>query len=327
MSSTRNSSRSDGGVSWCTIESDPGVFTELISQIGVKDVQVEETYDLDMLLQDFNAVYGLVFLFKWRGDKDDRPVTEHPKLFFANQVINNACATQAILSILLNNKDLEIGQELTSFRDFVQDFNPELKGMAIGNCELVRNAHNSFARPEPFVLGTEKATSEDEAEDVYHFISYVPFDGGVYELDGLKKGPIFLGSIADKENWLRVAIPVIQQRIEKYAKSEIRFNLMSIVRDKRVDLKKAIEQQQSQLTQIDAKLSGNKELKEKKERVEADIESNKQRLQAEEEKFENWKTENIRRKHNYIPFIVNLLKILADRGELSNLISTAQKTR
>lgn len=50
------------------------------------------------------------------------------EIFFARQVIPNACATQAIVSVLLNctHGDLQLGQTLTEFKDFAQGFDSQV---------------------------------------------------------------------------------------------------------------------------------------------------------------------------------------------------------
>jgi Ubiquitin carboxyl-terminal hydrolase, family 1 len=65
----------------------------------------------------------LIFLFKWQPDlKTKQPaVEENAPVYFAQQIINNACATQAMLSILLNQPDteLDIGEQLKQLKVLV----------------------------------------------------------------------------------------------------------------------------------------------------------------------------------------------------------------
>lgn len=162
-----------------------------------------------------------------------------PELFFANQIVQNACATQAILAILMNkSKEIEIGDELTNLRNFSFGLPSREKGTAIGNSEKIRIAHNSFTRQDPFVMDDKDYVGGKE-EDAFHFISFVPHNGQLYELDGLQKGPISFGACTE-ENWLNMAREQIQSRIQKYAENEIRFNLLAVIGDKVDQMNKEI---------------------------------------------------------------------------------------
>lgn len=41
-------------------------------------------------------------------------------------MISNACATQAIVSILLNSPHIDVGEELRSFRNFTLELPPDV---------------------------------------------------------------------------------------------------------------------------------------------------------------------------------------------------------
>ncbi|XP_073500203.1 ubiquitin carboxyl-terminal hydrolase isozyme L5 isoform X1 [Phyllobates terribilis] len=309
---------------WCLMESDPGVFTELIKGFGCKGVQVEEIWSLEQEhFEDLQPVQGLIFLFKWQsGEEPSGSVVRDSRLdtiFFAKQVINNACATQAIVSILLNttHPDVHLGETLSEFKEFTQSFDAAMKGLALSNSEVIRQVHNSFARQQMFEFDAKSSTRDDDA---FHFVSYVPVNGRLYELDGLREGPIDLGPCSHDE-WIAVVKPVIEARMQKYCEGEIRFNLMAIVSDRKKIYEQKISELQKQLSEIEPMETDHNSLINS---VQSEIAKNQLLLEEEVQKTKRYKTENIRRKHNYLPFIMELLKTLAEHQQLIPLVEKAK---
>ena len=100
-------------------------------------MQFEELTTLEASeLQQLGTIYGVIFLFKY-------PTGEAPSgapkdgsydhdaannLFFAAQTIQNACGTQAIISLLLNREGaVDIGKDLKEFKEFAGEFPPEVR--------------------------------------------------------------------------------------------------------------------------------------------------------------------------------------------------------
>ena len=320
---------------WCTIESDPGVFTELIKNIGVKGVQVDEIIDLDILEVGDEPVYGLIFLFKYMQNSGYKPnvLTDWDNdLFFAKQEVQNACATQAILGILLNNTDkLDIGPTLNELKSFTQNMDPGTRGLAISNSEKIRVEHNKFSHPEPFIFTKKKAKDGD---DVFHFVAYIHFKNAIYEIDGLQNGPILIADNVKNEEWIKKVKPSIQNRINLYSQSEIKFNLLALVPDRLEKAKKNEENLLKRKNYIEGLINGSvkpssddKELEEYNKMDKATLQNslkefellikdNSQMIKDEEYKVNKYKEENERRQFNYIPFIYEILKIMAEKGEL-----------
>lgn len=138
-----------------------------------------------------------------------------------------------------SHSDLKLGTTLTDLKEFCITFDAQNKGLALSNASQIRAVHNSFARQTLFELDNKRAAKE---EDVFHFIGYVPIDGRLYELDGLKEGPIDLGAVSPDQDWVDVVRPIIQKRIDKYSEGEIHFNLMALVSDRQVIYQQKIDQ-------------------------------------------------------------------------------------
>lgn len=58
--------------------------------------------------------------------------------------------------------------------------------------------------------------------------------------------------------------------------------------------------------------------------ADAEVAELQEALAAEEAKHAAWRDENIRRRHNYIPFLFEMLKEMARRGQLQGLIDAAR---
>ncbi|KAJ1511295.1 hypothetical protein HMI54_000650 [Coelomomyces lativittatus] len=164
----------------------------------------------------------------------------------------------------------------------------------------------------------EKVRDED-AEDNFHFIAYVPIDGCIYELDGLLGGPVQVGKfdVSESKSWVRNLLPVLEHRMNSYYGREIRFSILSVIRSKldrlEEQLKKVNEQAQNGTLSMEV----------------AENERNLllSKIIEQKEKHQRYKKENACRRHNFVPLIFEILKQMSSEGCLHTAVKSAQQKK
>jgi len=161
-------------------------------------------------------------------------------------------------------------------------------------------------------------------------------NGFVYELDGLAKSAKQLGNSfssfpplsyvmkigpcsTDKNDpsWCDIAFARMQEFLSDFSGGEIHFNLMSVVRRKSLMIEKRMGELEEELA---LKISMGEDTRD----IDNAMLQLKDEMEDDERKHASWRAENVRRRHNYIPFVLSLLRQLARKGHLQPMLDAEE---
>ncbi|KAI0441834.1 cysteine proteinase [Xylaria telfairii] len=243
---------------WVELESEPAFFNAMLQDLNARTLKVQEVFALDKksLAELPNPVYGLIFLYEWTNEDESNEARQDcpANLWFGNQTTANACATVALMNIIMNAHAVMFGPELKEFQNTTKSLPPPHRGHALDTNDFIRAVHNSVARrndllSEDLLLDnklesaakrkaapakkrrkTTNLSKRHHEPSTYHYIAFVPVDGQVWELDGLESLPLCLGPYAPDtpDAWLNIASEAIQKRMRRHDDGNRSFNLLAI---------------------------------------------------------------------------------------------------
>lgn len=219
-------------------------FNGLLRDLGAQDIKVTELFSVDEADYLLQPVLGFVLLCKY-AEEDDEDTEQVPNsLWFANQTMANGCATVALLNILMNSPEVQLGEKLSEFKRTTRDLPSFLRGYRLESDASMRTIHNAYARrlellnadlllsneydeckgvpkaeEPPKNRGKRKTKAQKRptpkkkrTDDACHYKAFVPLDGKVWILDGLEWNPVCLGE-ASPDAWIPLAIEGLSKKL------------------------------------------------------------------------------------------------------------------
>lgn len=228
------------GERWPALESTPEVFNQFMCSLGVQedDVEFHDVYGLeaDALSMVPQPVLAVVLCFPDPPQQDASYPSESEQLLFSGEKeargqvyfikqiesLGNACGTVALLHAV-GNTSSEISLVENSCLDL---FFKSTASMDPYERAVFLEKDNAMARAHSLAATSGVTELSDVVEE--HYICFVAVNGALYELDGMKDGPIKHGS-SSSTSLLQDVVPVIKAIMFNIPDS-INFNLMVLSR-------------------------------------------------------------------------------------------------
>lgn len=331
---------------WLLLRTTGYNLSVVLEKAGVSGLHVVQMYDRSV--PSHVRPHAFLLLYKWSPDRGERnpwnpQYTRNPDsqayiynqselvnftqddsahvlgqdVIFCEQTMDNASATQALILALLNIpesgkigffdssqrggasrinnsnlRDYDIGTRLRLLKAFLKPLDPTLRAAAVSSSDVIRQAHNAAAREQNFspdLLDEDgKVRTALLAEELWMYSVYVPAKGNtaVYEMEGMADGARLLAHCSNDE-WVDVAFDAVAERIDTFRQHNIPFLLFVLSEGQWRPTHGAVEEPRGTTEHLDL-------------------------CRAEEER--------IVALHSYEKFFVEMLKLMASRGDINSLI-------
>lgn len=176
------------------MESNPDIFNELMTAIGVEGQTTDDIFDLDSPQFLPEKLLAVIFLFPSKiarvipeGVEGSEEVAN--KCFFLNQVdaLDDACGTIALVHALANSRAQLTLQEGSALADYIAVAQSKAsaleRGTALATHPAISQAHFKLSQEG------QTAPTEEGVSSGHHFVCLLNVDGHLVELDGMTPGP------------------------------------------------------------------------------------------------------------------------------------------
>jgi ubiquitin carboxyl-terminal hydrolase L3 len=224
---------------WLPLESNPKLMNDYITTLGVKgNYEFTDIYgvDPDMLAMVPQPVIAVMLLFpiseaseKHKKEIEAKMLSSRgllsPKVYHMKQTVGNACGTVGLIHAVLNNADVLKLDETKFWAKFLKqtkNMNADQRAAALEANTEIEVKHKEVAESKE-----AKSKASHPINDNLHFNCWVNVDGGLYELDGRAKTPIYHGPTSSS-TFLADTINQIKQFMARDPKNML-FSMAALV--------------------------------------------------------------------------------------------------